>query len=120
MERNVVSLEMARKLKAAGFEIDEPAFGWLNYEANWIVLEWYEINEDMEWYIAPTAQEIADQLKDTGADWSIEPIIDSYLVKETITTLALEAGSMAEALAALYLKLHEPLPNNTPKEKDHE
>jgi hypothetical protein len=110
MENNVVTLDTARKLKAAGFPQDT-AFAWGHntYDHNRIQLvymAWAKPeNRDVA---APTAQEIADQLMASREKITIE--LQSGMTPPVYVERngAVEGGhTMAEALAALWLKLQE-------------
>jgi hypothetical protein len=116
IERNVVSLETAKKLKASGF----------SGVSMWHYSEGMDPSDELFFtqfsgltqldIAAPTAQEIADQLPkkisdyclfleygDDGSLWACYRVVDSnadYL-------LYAEAGTMAEALALLWLKVNE-------------
>jgi hypothetical protein len=113
VERNVITLETAIKLKAAGFPQDTQSF-WR--ERN-------EIRDDWDWSLepynydtdvllgdeiaAPSAQEIADQLP---TFWGKTPLIvqKSEVVGNYVAAYGRDfeaADTMAEALAALWLKL---------------
>ena len=110
MESLVVTLDTAKKLKVVGFPQDKVVFWWgerPTYEHQpdeWQV--WTSQWEDRECPAAPTAQEIADQLpafrvsKDASYSAIFEP---------QGRNIAVLAPTMAEALAALYLKLQEKL-----------
>lgn len=118
MENLVVSLETAKKLKAAGFPQGHyvwrlpMAFGdgmaFVEHSINK-----REASEGMASYPAPTAQEIADQLPDEqngnylhvnkfGNIW----FASYYEVHADICHLEQAGSTMAEALALLYLKLN--------------
>jgi hypothetical protein len=116
MERNVVSFETAKKLKASGF----PGMSMWHYSEGMDPsdeLFFTQFNGLTQLDIAaPTAQEIADQLPkkisdyclfleygDDGSLWACYRVVDSnadYL-------LYAEASTMAEALALLWLKVSE-------------
>ena len=119
MESLVVSLETAKKLKAAGFpQVDHVRY-WhrlINHQmtkwSEFKLIDWQSGDDFSEETIAaPTAQEIADQLpkgvfiakglryrawfSETNAhEWPDD--LDAY-----------DRDTMAEALAQLYLKLKE-------------
>lgn len=109
MEPLVVTLETAQRLKAAGFTLDEPHMGWQQFEGTWIAQDWLEVDEDMEWYLAPTAQEIADQLPSiwsigSGLNGDYEAYTqDGDGVSEVTDEYTANGPTMAEALAALWL-----------------
>ena len=103
MENLTVTLETAKKLKEAGYPQDY-THAWYNHliELVWRERECYA---NTLLYVAPTAQELADQLpmgvnlykadNVYNATLSENPVIDGYF------------DTMAEALAALWLKLKE-------------
>lgn len=111
MENNVVTLETAKRLKAAGFPQETGiAHWWVVRGVNPDLISRSEITDfwdATDRIAAPTAQEIADQLpegialdKATGGKWrASRPFVDPswYIFGDT----------MAEALALLWLKLHE-------------
>jgi hypothetical protein len=116
MKHNVVTLETAKKLKAAGFR----------GVSTWHYSEGMNPSEELFFsqfsdltqfdIAAPTAQEIADQLPkkmddyclfleygDDGSLWACYRVVNStadYM-------LHAEADTMAEALALLWLKLNK-------------
>lgn len=109
MENNVVTLQTAQKLRAAGFphyatinywHEQGQAHSWLNQSSNSAGLSIYHI-EDIA---APTAQEIADQLPINTAVLKQEGGYYADFPKTDPNGLA---PTMAEALAQLYLKLNE-------------
>lgn len=130
MQNNLVTLETAKKLKVAGFPQEPTKVYW-----HWAVEEGvsgerigepldtraYSLPEwiggKVEWFTAPTAQEIADQLpSDTRmymqyGEWkAISPtMVDGG--NPDRPDIKIEANgsgpTMAEALAALWLKLQE-------------
>lgn len=138
MENLVVTLDTAKKLKAAGFpqsmvynwhvskqtnmknRRNHLAIGLPGYMRPTLHPEWYDYRETVA---APTAQEIADQLpKFKGLDGEniylgieIDPFELCWVAEyknEDYETRGLGSHTgmgvnMAEALAALYLKLHE-------------
>lgn len=117
-ESLVVTLETAQKLKAAGFEQDDIYLHWLLKDEEgdtpvnpWLVNVNERTEDDYEETIAaPTAQEIADQLpegvrvvKQFGSTYHA----DTYMTEEDAPTHSAPGPTMAEALAALWLKLQE-------------
>jgi hypothetical protein len=107
MKLNVVSLETAKRLQSAGFAKSAASCRWVENKVNgeWSVRVDAGIN--YVGFAAPTAQELADQLPnrtiihkqddrrfmaDDGVPWS-----------DNVAW----ASTMAEALAALWLKLRE-------------
>lgn len=130
MEKLVISLETAQKLKAAGF----PQEGFFCYslimrtndggyerremELSTAPREWSELFRENS-FAAPTAQEIADQLPhycdqrlytaDLAYRLSISKGLNDRWTAEYPTTYLQvnEADTMAEALALLWLKLQE-------------
>jgi len=123
MERTVVSLETAKKLKAAGF----PQIGldrvWTTSASGAAAGRFtlHYVPNTGEDYAAPTAQEIADQLPnkpDFPHDWHLvveresDGNFSAYMNCDTeYDGNELEGYSLgdtlAEALAALWLKLYE-------------
>jgi hypothetical protein len=116
MERNVVSLRTAKKLKAAGFA----------GVSMWHYSEGMDPSDELFFtqfggstqldIAAPTAQEIADQLPkkisdyclfleygDNGSLWACYRVVDS----KADYMLHVEADTMAEALALLWLEITE-------------
>jgi hypothetical protein len=107
MENNVVTLETAKKLKAAGFP-QTSAYMWREFKDGGGELQRRRGRQIGEFeFAAPTAQEIADQLPEmyavkkavgeptyyTAWDWNMD---DKHI----------DAPTMAEALAPLYLRLN--------------
>jgi hypothetical protein len=128
MENNVVSLETAWKLLESDFPQDTE-FCWSEYDGDpfetpdgprghWGIFHTDGPSENCP--AAPTAQEIADELPesmDTGtskmkrhAVLEVKASSEGY-VAGYVGFMFLPGRTMAEALAALWLKLHE---------KDHE
>ena len=117
MERNVVSLEIAKKLKAARF----PGVSMWHYSegmdpSDELFLTQFSGLTGFD-IAAPTAQEIADQLPkrvnefclfleygDDGSLWACYRVVNST----SDYMLYAEADTMAEALALLWLKLNKP------------
>lgn len=121
MESLVVNLETARKLKAAGFGQETSTYfvWWDTVEGAYI-----EAGKDAarfadfsKAFAAPLAQELADQLPNrTELHKVFHPDADmakaGYLYRATLFDdegyqLNLIAPTIAEALASLYLKVHE-------------
>jgi hypothetical protein len=114
MECLVVALETAKKLKAAGFPQYQTVSYWvpqsgISERVSSYMLAGLPVGE--RGFAAPTAQEIADQLPERevepytitmGAGW-YTAINDRPPESE----IRGDGGTMAEALAALWLKLHE-------------
>lgn len=117
MDKLVVSLETAERLRAAKFPQKSTA-KWAHRGKGWMLLwpneEWPGIKRTLA---APTAQEIADRLPATiDGEYDLLALnIWPTASKEWVTTYdsANEGGlvatepTMAEALAALWLKLNE-------------
>jgi hypothetical protein len=117
MERNVVSLKTAKKLKAAGF----PGVSMWHYAdgidpSDELFFAQFSGLTQLD-IAAPTAQEVADQLPrkigdyclfleygDDGTLWACYRVVDS----KADYMLYAEAETMAEALALLWLKINEP------------
>jgi hypothetical protein len=125
MENNFVTLETAKKLKAAGFPQDCQFEYWVDTVGAWQAPRPTVLKPTVrETYAAPTAQEIADQLPHFIGDYQLLTMI-AYGVFGRPDTDTWQAGyfkvgnkvgknitdglapTMAEALAALYLKLKE-------------
>lgn len=105
MERNVVALETARRLEEAGW--DSPtAFGWsMDTNFKWLLTEGKGV------HVAPTAQEIADQIP-KGKTLMRSRITNKWSAwdagsKNDIATTVGDGNTMAEALAEVWLKLRE-------------
>jgi hypothetical protein len=120
MERLVVTLETAKKLKAAGFP-QVTHFQWWQSSMGYNLISDKRI---IEFEAAPTAQEIADQLPGGlqpghEPNWlSVQkmfedkpPYIAGYLEQRSNDNDRFidyaRADTMAEALALLWLKLQE-------------
>ena len=108
MERNVVSLETAKKLKAVGF----PRVSMWHYSERMNPpdeLFFTQSSGSTQFDIAaPTAQEIADQLP---GFWSVvnSKVTANYhaAYHGTSHKVNADAETMAEALALLWLQLHK-------------
>lgn len=118
MQSLVVTLETAKKLKVAGYKAEWVNFyyvddGFLVFNHNAYAMKRFTKNI----ILAPTAQEIADQLpkeaetnegfkyldmhRDRGKYWY------AYYGTIEVTNLMTGGPTMAEALALLWLKLQE-------------
>lgn len=125
MEQLVVSLETAKELRAAGFP-QETYFIHAHYQwtaqkgtpkayvqNHWAVRQRTNTNsQDPLSFAAPTAQEIADQLRGKGLGWIMESVLDRH--KTTLqgidTVISSElVPKMAESLAEVYLKVYPPV-----------
>jgi hypothetical protein len=102
MESLVVTLETAKKLKAAGFPqttadywLKQPKWAWR------VGLDKYSATNRNA---APTAQEIADQLPSYA---KVRKNVDRYFADAHGLSEPVVASTMAEALALLWLKLQE-------------
>jgi hypothetical protein len=106
MNRNVTSLETAQKLKEAGFP-QESAYEWAQHNA-WHL---YIAHPRHAYIAAPTAQELADELPYTVTIWKQGPNPDSFWGCKNGPRDSDEdmfgAPTIAEALAALWLAIHE-------------
>jgi hypothetical protein len=108
MKRNVVTRETARKLKAAGF----PGVSMWHYSEGMTPsdeLFFTQSNGLMQLdIVAPTAQEIADQLP---GFWSVvnSKVMSNYhaAYHGSSDRVNADADTMAEALALLWLQLHK-------------
>lgn len=136
MERNVVTLETAKKLKAAGFPEDGIQFGWYKLDTITQVAPRFLFKADgYQWswpwhmieflYAAPGAQEIADQLpkiirwegEQCYLSIDVDPFEQCLVAEyknedyETRGNGKLSAwtgeNNLAEILAGLWLKLQE-------------
>ena len=113
MDRNVVTLETAEALKVAGLPGRVIAMWW-NVGVTGTTLKRTASPDygTTEQYAAPTAQEIADQLphftaaKLANGGFSAIPTRNS-------SQYYVSAATLAEALATLWLALHEALPSNS-------
>jgi len=108
MKRNVVTRETAKKLKAAGF----PGVSMWHYSEGMIPpdeLFFTQSNSLMQFdIVAPTAQEIADQLP---GSWSVmnSKVTSNYhaAYHGSGDRVNADADTMAEALALLWLELNK-------------
>ncbi len=126
MENNVVTLDTAKKLKAAGFPQTAPDHWVLNHPNNHeqskqlnrvISSSKRQDSPYITYFAAPTAQEIADQLptygiisvskRYSGSNW--KAMMHEVMSKPADTSV--EAPTMAEALASLFIKLSESKEN---------
>jgi hypothetical protein len=111
MEDLVVSLETAKRLKAAGFD-QRTHFAWHQdhpFTDESFHLHAFEPDEvqlptDGERYAAPTAEEVAARLPDDGFALLRLPRSTSPRYRSNSFARSCEADTMAEALAGLYLK----------------
>jgi hypothetical protein len=108
MESLVVTLETAKKLKASGFPQDCHFEYWIDMAGAWQSPRPTVRKPTVrETHAAPTAQEIADQLREgeTEIAWFAEKwhalcrMHDGPFVDEVV------ADTMAEALALLWIRL---------------
>jgi hypothetical protein len=117
MEKLVVSLETARKLKAAGFD-QRTAWAWHQdhpSSENGFHLHALgtgspsesELPGEGECYAAPTADELAARMSDDGFALLRLPRTPSPRYRANSYSRSSEADTMAEALAELYLRQHE-------------
>lgn len=114
MENNVVTLETAKKLKAAGFP-QNSAYTYVGFDPGGELPYRYKLQPsymeiDELYFAAPTAQEVADQLpeliqidRDKGYWFACRR--DTGQGRRMLEHG--EGTTMAEALAALWLKLRE-------------
>lgn len=128
MENNVVSLDIARQLKAAGFPQDKTANWWFptDFKKKTYLLQMRVTHDPSMCFAAPCAQEIADQLPKRldvkGDDFDQTTLTiwpDGRLWRAGYLSANShghdgDAPTMADALANLWLKL------NTNKGEDHE
>lgn len=115
MENNVVSLKTAQKLKTAGFPQETERywrvfFNELGEECRSLDYAGHSLSDC---YAAPTAQEIVNQLP-TGSSFQLYSQGDEEAGYDGKPLYAVDCSdesgmgrTMAEALASLYLKLHE-------------
>jgi hypothetical protein len=108
MERNVTSLETAKKLKAVGFPQDVEREWFVDAEGKATLrnvmpagFSGFGLG-----YAAPTAQEIADQLEDGVSVDNLTTTNGQYWAQSR-SDIQAAGTTMAEALAALYLRLKE-------------
>ena len=107
MKRNVVTRETAKKLKAAGF----PGVSMWHYSEGMIPPDELFFTQSSGLMpfdiVAPTAQEIADQLP---GFWSVvnSKVTSKYhaAYHGSSDRVNADADTMAEALAQLWLQLH--------------
>lgn len=120
MENNVVTLDTAKKLKAAGF----PQGTQLLHIYRWtdnsmterppkfihqLIRRGDRRLDGFDVYAAPTAQEIADQLpaKSMGGYLRLSRSNTGWIAGYGLSGLQSNASTMVEALALLWLKLQE-------------
>jgi hypothetical protein len=117
MEQLVVTLETARKLKAAGFD-QRTAWAWHQdrpSSENGFQLRALETAArpdgeppgEGERFAAPTAEELAARMPDDGFALLRLPRTPSPRYRANSYTRSWEADTMAEALAGLYLRRRE-------------
>lgn len=108
MDKNCVTLETARKLKAAGFP-QTTAFYWAVTMTTNPHLSWYdgELPEALDGraWAAASAQEIADQFRDFGLMTLAQ--YGGRWEANLSGTPSGAADTIAEVLALLWLKVHE-------------
>jgi hypothetical protein len=108
MDSLVVTLDTAKKLKAAGFPQDT-AFTWGRHVlGHTAIVRGAKDDGWLDQWAAPTSQEIANQL-DGGATISKNPRRDEYgawMAGHPSDPFS-EAATMSEAMALLWLKLQE-------------
>lgn len=108
MENNVTTVETSERLKAAGFS-QETAMCWIQLpstDSPILMTRNANPHTTLDWYAAPTAQEIADQLP---------PIVvhhfanGAYSAREypDYDPLYVKADTLAEVLAPLWIELAE-------------
>lgn len=137
MENLTVSLDTAKKLKAAGFPQEQPPYIWWDIAGR----EYVDLRSNAarfakldEAYAAPTAQEIADHLQRMGIEqqraaniemntqargwqvWLADNKGYGLLPDSNPEDTLVYGDTMAEALAALWLRLN---PNNK-EERENE
>ncbi len=115
MGNNCVSLATAQRLKAAGFP-NISCWIWvlIPKAAPWLTTRGdvgMRIKPGEEWELlpAPTAQEIADEIKEAIAIniYSDKRVSISCALKDNFIKSASKEINLAEALAELWLKLQE-------------
>jgi hypothetical protein len=118
MEHLVVTLETAKMLKAAGFD-QNTAWAWhqehpsgengfhLQALASEAAGEG-ELRSDGECFAAPTAEELAARMSDDGFALLRLPRTPTPRYRANSYSRGSEAETMAEALAGLYLREHQP------------
>lgn len=115
MENLVVALEIAKRLKAAGF-VQTTEFTWYCDEErdDTPVLNWTDLGRVVggvghydHYYAAPTAQEIADQLRAEGHAWNMTAYQSRYEVVPFEVYPTVWAETMAVTLAMLWLAPQE-------------
>jgi hypothetical protein len=111
MDRNVVSLETARKLKAAGFPQEKTANWWFptDIKKKQFLLQMLVTHDSDICLAAPTAQEIADQLPKIFElhGYAPEPRFTARCNMDGLNEVWGRGDTMAETLANLYLALHK-------------
>jgi hypothetical protein len=110
MERNVVSLETAKRLSAAGFPQEDAYSCWeVIGDVSGVRVNSLLMGKPYKFYAAPTAQEIADKLPKPIAIniYSGGRVSTSHAGEHNFVKSVPKEVNLAEALAALYLKLEE-------------
>lgn len=114
MERITVSLDTAKKLKEAGWEHETVSLWEYNPQEHWghevELIPYGATSSGSLLYPAPTASEIAGALPDGG--WVINRQFNGggYYAKGAGTD-GFTAPTMQDALALLWVKLQETIPN---------
>ncbi len=117
MERLTVSLETAKRLQEAGY----PQSTIASFRTDGYLVWWppeTPLSPDYAWYAAPTAQELADELPPQTTLIHSDLILrkrsgfGGYEASWQTAQLRERGDTLAEALAALYLKLKEEAPND--------
>lgn len=126
MEELVVSFETAKRLKEAGFlqKLESVSFAYCqghnwhetelqliheDNDTNWTLGNDYSEKPNESWISAPTAQELVDQLPKPIAlnIYSDGRVSVSHAGENDFIKSVPKEVSMTEALAHLWLKLHE-------------
>lgn len=122
MPNNVVSLDLAKRLKLAGFPQDGTMAAWYRADGNDIVLPRMIMSVNYNWNLpwhqigliaaAVTAQEIADEIETNVISGSLKmnraapDRWTAYLHEYTDPSWSI-GPTISEALGELYLKLQE-------------
>jgi|SRR5882762_6796726 len=119
MEHLIPSLKICQKLKELGFpqntvfswqEIDGPEFESVNGPLTHYVVSDARHDEDVDIAMAPTAQEIADNILSKDGNLQIEDHYgesQGYLATSARLEYRIYGSTLAEALAALWIALRE-------------
>jgi hypothetical protein len=100
MEKNAVSFDTAKKLKATGFP-QETSLSWFETSNGHPFVRTFTRDGVSRICAAPTAQEIADEL--SGVEWGVIGG-DKYGLRAITGSLPAQyADTMAESLALLWL-----------------